>query len=385
MIFIKKLGNIPKTNEVLYKMNELEQSRKEINDIDEQMAHLFERRMNVCARIAGYKKEHGLSVRDPAREEDLINKNKSLIEDAELEPYYVRFLRNNIDVSCEYQSKAIEGIKVSYCGTEGAFSQLAAKRMFPEAELAAFREFAGAYNAVESGECDCAVLPLENSYAGEVGTVMDMVFSGDLYINQVIDVPIIHDLVACEGATEDTIKTVVSHPQALQQCETYLREHGYETKTYSNTALAAEYVKKQNDPTIAAIASEDTAQTFGLNIVAKEINDSKNNTTRFGSFSRARNVPSVSGKRENENFLLMFTVRNEAGSLAGALNIIGAHGFNMRSLRSRPMKDLQWNYYFYIEAEGNVNTVNGKEMMQELSAVCAKLRLVGSYYANNVK
>ena len=123
-------------------MNELEQSRKEINDIDEQMAHLFERRMNVCARIAGYKKEHGLSVRDPAREEDLINKNKSLIEDAELEPYYVRFLRNNIDVSCEYQSKAIEGIKVSYCGTEGAFSQLAAKRMFPEAELAAFREFA---------------------------------------------------------------------------------------------------------------------------------------------------------------------------------------------------------------------------------------------------
>ena len=223
-------------------MNELEQSRKEINDIDEQMAHLFERRMNVCARIAGYKKEHGLSVRDPAREEDLINKNKSLIEDAELEPYYVRFLRNNIDVSCEYQSKAIEGIKVSYCGTEGAFSQLAAKRMFPEAELAAFREFAGAYNAVESGECDCAVLPLENSYAGEVGTVMDMVFSGDLYINQVIDVPIIHDLVACEGATEDTIKTVVSHPQALQQCETYLREHGYETKTYSNTALAAKYV-----------------------------------------------------------------------------------------------------------------------------------------------
>ena len=112
-------------------MNELEQSRKEINNIDEQMAHLFERRMNVCAKIAGYKKEHGLSVRDPAREEDLINKNKSLIEDAELEPYYVRFLRNNIDVSCEYQSKAIEGIKVSYCGTEGAFSQLAAKRMFP--------------------------------------------------------------------------------------------------------------------------------------------------------------------------------------------------------------------------------------------------------------
>lgn len=366
-------------------MNELEQSRKEINEIDSQMARLFERRMNICANIARYKKEHGLSVRDPAREEDLINKNKELIENAELEPYYVRFLRNNIDVSCEYQSKTIEGSKVSYCGTEGAFSQLAAKKMFPEAELIAAREFADAYGAVENGDCDCAVLPLENSYAGEVGSVMDMIFSGDLYINQVIDVPIIHNLVACDGATEESIKTVISHPQALQQCESFLRDRGYETKAYSNTALAAKYVREKNDPTVAAVASEDTAQTFGLRILSKEINDSKNNTTRFGAFSRARSIPTVSGKRENENFLLMFTVRNEAGSLASALNIIGAHGFNMRSLRSRPMKDLQWNYYFYIEAEGNVNTVNGKEMMQELSAVCAKLRLVGSYYANNVK
>ena len=151
---------------------------------------------------------------------------------------------------------------------------------------------------------------------------------------------------------------------------------------------ASEYLylnyPKMNEGMMTRTRARTVCET-ALNIVAKEINDSKNNTTRFGSFSRARNVPSVSGKRENENFLLMFTVRNEAGSLAGALNIIGAHGFNMRSLRSRPMKDLQWNYYFYIEAEGNVNTVNGKEMMQELSAVCAKLRLVGSYYANNVK
>ncbi len=366
-------------------MNELEISRKEINEIDEKMAELFERRMNICSKIAEYKKENGLSVRDPAREEELINRNKTLVESAEIEPYYVRFLRSTIDISCDYQSKKIEGIKVSYCGTEGAFSQIAAKKMFPEAELSSFSEFGGAYNSVAKGESDCAVLPLENSYAGEVGTVMDMVFSGDLYINQVIDVPIIHNLISCDGASEKTIKTVVSHPQALQQCENYLRNHGYETKTYSNTALAAKYVAEINDPTVAAIASEDTAETFGLKILEKEINDSKNNTTRFGCFSKSRNVPSVSGRRDNENFLLMFTVRNEAGSLAGALNIIGAHGFNMRSLRSRPMKDLQWNYYFYIEAEGNINTLNGKEMLQELSAVCAKLRLVGSYFANNVK
>lgn len=91
------------------------------------------------------------------------------------------------------------------------------------------------------------------------------------------------------------------------------------------------------------------------------------------------------GKREDENFILAFTVQNESGALASALNIIGAHNFNMRTLRSRPMKDLQWNYYFYIEAEGNVRTENGRDMLQEISALCAKLKLVGSYFADNVR
>ena len=227
------------------------------------------------------------------------------------------------------------------------------------------------------------MLPIENSYAGEVGEEMDLIFSGDLCINQVLDVPIEHDLLAIAGAKAEDVKTVVSHPQALAQCDEYIRSHGFETKAYSNTALAAEYVKNQNDTSIAALASADTAEIFGLNVLEKAVNDNRNNTTRFASFSRVKNKPESVAKRENENFILVFTVQNESGALASALNIIGAHNFNMRSLRSRPMKNLQWNYYFYIEAEGNVNTENGREMMQELSALCAKLKLVGSYFADN--
>ena len=366
-------------------MNELEQSRKEINEIDSQMARLFERRMNICANIARYKKEHGLSVRDPAREEDLINKNKELIENAELEPYYVRFLRNNIDVSCEYQSKTIEGSKVSYCGTEGAFAHIAAKRMYPDAEYIAFSNFRDAYDATQKGDCDCSVLPLENSYAGEVGEVMDLIFSGDLHVNQVVDVAIAHNLIAKEGAQIEDIKIVVSHPQALAQCEEYIKKHGFETRAYSNTALAAKYVAEAQDASVAALASDETARIFSLSIVQSHVNDNPNNTTRFAAFSRAENVPVSIGKREDENFILAFTVQNESGALASALNIIGAHNFNMRTLRSRPMKDLQWNYYFYIEAEGNVRTENGRDMLQELSALCAKLKLVGSYFADNVR
>ena len=195
--------------------------------------------------------------------------------------------------------------------------------------------------------------------------------------------PIEHDLLAIAGAKAEDVKTVVSHPQALAQCDEYIRSHGFETKAYSNTALAAEYVKNQNDASIAALASADTAEIFGLNVLEKAVNDNRNNTTRFASFSRVKNKPESVAKRENENFILVFTVQNESGALASALNIIGAHNFNMRSLRSRPMKNLQWNYYFYIEAEGNVNTENGREMMQELSALCAKLKLVGSYFADN--
>lgn len=154
-------------------------------------------------------------------------------------------------MSCKYQSALMRKMRVAYSGTTGAFAHIAAKRMFPEAEYVAFSSFKEAYDAVQSGEYDCAVLPIENSYAGEVGEVMDLIFSGDLCINQVLDVPIEHDLLAVDGASIDDIKTVVSHPQALAQCGEYILGHGFETKTYSNTALAAEFVKEQNDPSIA--------------------------------------------------------------------------------------------------------------------------------------
>lgn len=365
-------------------MNELDNARRDINEIDAEMAKLFERRMKVSVAVAEYKKAHGLSIKDEDREREVIEKNRSLLSDSSLESYYVRFLKNNMSLSCEYQSRLINGLRVTYCGTEGAFGYIAAKRMFPEATLTAFRDFKSAYEAVESGEYDCAVLPLENSTEGEVGEVMDLIFGGNLYINQVIDLPVTHDLIACPGADMTTIKKVVSHPQALAQCGEYLRAHSLPTEAESNTAVAAKKLSESGDTSVAAIASAETAELYGLKILDTAINDSKDNTTRFAAFSMAQNKPAGNTKRADENFILVFTVQNEAGALAQTLNIIGAHGYNMRSLRSRPMRDLRWNYYFYIEAEGNINTQNGRDMLTELSAVCAKLRMAGSYYSKEV-
>ncbi|UKI15224.1 MAG: hypothetical protein L6V85_04650 [Clostridiales bacterium] len=190
-------------------------------------------------------------------------------------------------MSCKYQESLLRNMTVAYCGVEGAFAHIAAKKMFPTATYKPCATFSEAYEGVEKGDYDCAVLPLENSYAGEVGEVMDLTFSGDLHINQVIEVPITHNLLALPGASVDTIKTVVSHPQALMQCADFIKKNNFEVKTYSNTALAAKFVKDSGDKTIAALASDETANVFGLDIIEKKRQRREKPTRRdFAAFSR---------------------------------------------------------------------------------------------------
>ncbi|MGN0819771.1 MAG: chorismate mutase [Christensenellaceae bacterium] len=360
-------------------MNELENSRKTIDAIDKQIAELFEQRMEAVGVIAKYKKEHSLPVYDKTRENSILDKNLLLIKNETYREYYHKFMQDLMSVSRMYQTRLTEGLKVIYSGTEGAFGYIASKKLFPNASLTACDDFESAYRAVENGEYDCTILPIENSYAGDVGAVMDLMFSGSLYVNQIIELDVVHNLIAKKGATLDKIKTVVSHPQALEQCEDYIKAHGLKTASYSNTALAAKYVLEQCDDSFAAIASAETAEIFGMDILDRSINTARNNTTRFAVLTRAQHIPSPSSQNENEHFILVFTAKNEAGSLAQALNIIGAHNYNMRNLRSRPMKELLWNYYFFIEAEGNIGTSNGQQMLRELSAVCARVKLVGTY------
>ncbi len=359
-------------------MNELEQARKIINEVDKEMASLFEKRMEASELVAKYKREHGLSILDPAREKEVISNNSSYIENTQIREYYVKFLESTMELSRNYQSRLNEGAKVAYSGVEGAFAYIAGKKMFPEAKLIAYQSFEEAYEAVEKGECDSCVLPIENSFAGDVGTVMDLVFQGSLYINQVIDLAVEHNLIANEGATIDTIKQVVSHPQALSQCNPYIMKHNFEARPYTNTALSAKLVKESGSLEIGAIASDETAKIFGLKILESKINESRNNTTRFAAFSRVRNE-NTSKRKMNQHFILVFTVKNEAGALAKTLDIIGAHGFNMRNLRSRPMKELLWSYYFYIEADGDINSSDGKDMLRQLGATCDRLKLAGTY------
>ncbi len=358
-------------------VRDIKDIRKDITKADDQIAKLFEERMKLAAQVAEYKKANSLPIYDAKREEEVLRKGATRISDPEIQSYYYNFQKKVMELSRSYQSRIMEGLTVAYCGTEGAFAHIAAGKIFPTSKLVAFGSFKKAYEAVEKGDCDCAVLPVENSFAGDVDQVNDLMFFGTLFVNGMYDLAVTHDLLGIEGTRIEDIKTVVTHPQALSQCSAFIKEHHLKEMEYSNTALAAEYVKEQKDRSLAAIASAETADRTGLCVIARSINDDRSNTTRFAVFSRVDSRGA--GKSDKPFFSLLFTARNEAGSLANALTILGRHGFNMRTLRSRPMKELLWQYYFYVEAEGDIYDENGRECIEEMKSCCDKIKIVGAY------
>ena len=354
--------------------NLLDEARKIINEVDAQMAELFVKRMYAAEMVYEHKKQFGLPILDQAREAAVIERNAALVKDEVFKGYYLDFIRNVMSVSRAYQYRLQNGLKVAYSGVEGAFAHIAAGRIFPKGELVSCSDFKAAYNSVVSGETDVAVLPIENSYAGEVGQTIDLIFSGSLFVNGIYELEIHQNLLGLADADKDDITKVISHAQALSQCHDYIERNNLITETAGNTALAAKHVAQAGDKTLGAIASVETAQLYGLKVLESNINKSSENTTRFAVLSKVKaNSPALSCS------VLMFTVKHEAGSLANAINIIARYGYNMTALRSRPLKKHSWQYYFYIEIDGSTDTEQGRLMLEELGKVCDKLKIAGTF------
>ncbi len=275
-------------------------------------------------------------------------------------------------------------MKVSYSGIEGSFASIAASLICPDAERISYRTFQEAYAAVEEDICETAILPIENSYAGEVGQVTDLMFQGDLVVAGVYELPVVHYLMGIKGSSADQIRTVISHPQALEQCSAYIHTHGFLTQPSENTARAAKETAQRADRSVAAIASRLTAKLYDLTILAEQINDSPDNTTRFAVFKKADQVLRKMGNscynvEDNVNSILMFTVQHASGTLARALSVLSDFGYNMRMIRSRPLKNRNWEYYFYTEVEGNLFTDKAKQMLSGLQYECGELKVLGTY------
>ncbi|MBR3306273.1 MAG: bifunctional chorismate mutase/prephenate dehydratase [Lachnospiraceae bacterium] len=269
---------------------------------------------------------------------------------------------------------------IAYSGIPGAYAAIAASKIFPGEELKPYPSFAAVFDAVSKGECGRGVLPIENSYAGDVSQVMDLLYFGELYIHGIYELPIYHNLLAVKGASLEDIKCVTSHPQALDQCAGFIEKGKLMRKEAVNTAVAAREVAERADISVAAIASTETAEIYGLDILARNINESDDNATRFAV---------VSGRKEPEDavreaFSMILIVKNEAGAFAKAITAIGDNGFNMRAIRSRPMKSLPWNYYFYVEGEGDLESEAGRKMIKDLEPSCEKVRILGNYAGERV-
>jgi chorismate mutase/prephenate dehydratase len=219
--------------------NKLEEARRIINEVDAEMAALFVKRMRAAEMVSAHKAEFGLPILDQKREEAVVARNAALVEDETLRGYYIDYLKHTMALSRAYQYRLQSGLKVAYSGVEGAFAHIAAGRIFPGGNRVSCGDFKAAYDAVVRGECDVAVLPIENSYAGEVGTTVDLIFSGSLFINGIYELEIHQNLLGLPEASAEDIQRVTSHPQALAQCHDYIETRGLATEETSNTALAA--------------------------------------------------------------------------------------------------------------------------------------------------
>ena len=354
-------------------MDALQNARAEIDAVDAQLAALFERRMAAVLTVAQYKKEHGLPIFDAAREAVVLDRSAARIQDPALRPYYRDHVQNLMDVAKQYEAQVLGRNRAAYQGVEGAFAHIALKALFPHAEAVSFPTWDEVFDAVEKGDAAHGVVPFENSHAGDVSAVLDLCYNHPaLWVVGVYDLPISQNLLVLPGTQLSDLKMVYSHQQAIAQSETFLKQFRLPASAMPNTALAAKFVAESGDKTKAAIASAETAQLYGLDVLVPSINTDGDNTTRFIVLSREK---PTAGNR----FSLLFTVDNKPGKLGEVIQIIGRSGFNMESIKSRPMPHVPFEYYFYVELVGDPTADETGALLHELDRTCRTVRLLGVY------
>ena len=276
----------------------------------------------------------------------------------------------------EVDSLVKKGIRVVYQGAQGSYSEAAMKKFFGE-EISHFAvdTFRDAMTAIEEGTADYAVLPIENSTAGIVSQIYDLLVEYENYIVGEQIIPIRHCLLAPAGASLDTIKTVYSHAQSLMQSEHFLSEHPvWRQESMQNNAFAAAKVAREGDITQAAIASEYAAKTYGLQILKEGINQAENNSTRFIIVTNQKVF-----QKDASKISICLEISHESGSLYHILSHFIYNDLNMTKIESRPIEERNWEYRFFIDFEGNLNQSSVKNALRGLRDEAKNMRILGNY------
>ena len=382
-------------------MDELQQLRHEIDGIDRQMVDLFRQRMAVTARVGQYKLERGLPVLDAARERQVLQ-NKAQLVEGELRPGVTTLFQTIMSISRRQQRdmtheradnpglprllSAMAGIqapvappRVVYQGVPGAYSEQACINFFgPGVQATGLEQFEDTFLALKEGRADYAVLPIENSSTGAIRQIYDLLTQYEYFIVGETTVKVEHCLMALPGATLDTITHVYSHEQGLFQSEQFLNRYPHWKRVpQADTAGSAQMVAESGDLTKAAVCSARAAQLYGLNILAQGINHNSHNTTRFVVVS-----PHMELREGADKISTVFLLPHQAGSLHEILTIFAVHGLNMVKLESRPMPEHSWEYMFFLEFTGSLNTPEIADVLHELSQTTGDFRVLGNFVSN---
>ena len=265
--------------------------------------------------------------------------------------------------------------KIAYQGIKGANSYEAAQRLFPESDLTAYKSFDDVFRAVEDGECGYGVLPVENSTAGSVAAVYDLILRYRFYIVGALDLPIDYCLAGLKQSTLGDIEKVISHPQALSQCEQYISRMGFESAACSNTAVAARDTAREKRLNLAAVCSYKAAEEYGLKVLDDHLQDNKNNKTRFIVISKKLYI------NENANKVsLCFSLPHVTGALFHMLQRFDALGLNLTKIESRPIPDKDFEYLFYLDFSGSVKSKGVTSLLCKLSGELPEFSFLGNYY-----
>lgn len=375
-------------------MEDLEYYRGQIDEIDDKLISLLEARMNVVRKVGAYKMAHNLPVLHPAREEAVLKKAVARLKNPAYEQDAVRFMKLAMELSREAQRRDMEKAApsprgqahrlqgpVGFYGTAGSFTEQAAAAYFgAERERRAYSEFQEIFAALKEGEIDYGVLPIENSSTGGITWVYDLLRQDGNFIVGEISLKISQNLVGLPGTSLEGIDTIYSHSQGIEQCESFLGKHKeWNLVPFRSTATSAKKVAEEKDPHHAAIASKLAAQIYGLEILAPDIQDRKENYTRFIIIGRQMETEHA------DKVSIMFSLDHASGTLYRTLQYFADRGINLVKIESRPLPDSLWHYLFYLDFEGELDSGKVQEALRDLNRDARYYKLLGAYRACNAR
>lgn len=372
---------------------DLKDLRKKIDETDNKLMESYIERSKLVKMVAEYKKEHNIAILNENREKEVFQRLIEIFGEEykqDIVSLYTNIMsisklrqaRENRDVAIgsllQLSSKPFSGrengLKVALQGVEGAYSMLAAKEMFDSPKLSYRKSFVEVFQEVAKGKADFGVVPIENSTAGSVNEVYDLLSEYRLFIAKAKKQKIEHCLLGIQSSEIGDIKAVYSHAQALYQCKNYLYKNNIDGINKPNTAVAAEEISSLNDKNVGAIASENAAKRYDLKVLEKGIQDETHNYTRFIAITRENII-----QNEGNKISLVVSLEHKEGSLHGLLNIIASYGKNMTKLESRPMPGSNFEFLFYFDFEGSIMDKDIQEMLFDIYEYSQRVLYLGGY------